>query len=85
VIESEEPMNKSNMIPFVAEAATMWTLGQDRRRVRFALPPLRLAGMSEPVHAFVDFDTETVDEMIERLTILRSQMLPPLPAPNKRI
>ena len=30
-----------------------------------------------------DFDTETVDEMIERLIILRARMLPPLPNPAK--
>jgi len=56
----------------------------DRKTVRFAVPPLRLAGMPEPVHAFIEFDAKTVDATIERLTILRNQMLPPLPAPAKR-
>jgi hypothetical protein len=32
----------------------------------------------------MDFDAVTVDAMLERLSILRSQMLPPLPAPPKR-
>ena len=62
----------------------LWTLGDDRKSVRFAVPPLRLAGMPEPVHAFIKFDAKTVDAILERLTILRSQMLPPLPAPAKR-
>ena len=35
--------------------------------------------------AFVEFDAKTVDAILERLTILRAQMLPRLPAPNKRI
>jgi hypothetical protein len=33
---------------------------------------------------YMDFGAENVDAMIERLTVLRSQMLPPLPAPGKR-
>jgi hypothetical protein len=32
----------------------------------------------------VDFNADTLDAMLERLSILRGQMLPPLPAPNKR-
>jgi hypothetical protein len=32
----------------------------------------------------MDFDAVTVDAMVMRLSILRSQMLPPLPAPTKR-
>jgi hypothetical protein len=32
----------------------------------------------------MNFDAETVDAMLERLSILRSRMLPPLPAPAKR-
>ncbi len=60
------------------------TAGIFASSVRFAVPPLRLAGMPEPVHAFIEFDAKTVDAILERLTILRSQMLPPLPAPAKR-
>jgi hypothetical protein len=66
-----------------ARIPMLWTLGDDRKSVGFAVPPLRLAGMPEPVHAFIEFDVKTVDAMLERLTILRSQMLPPLPAPGK--
>ena len=73
-------MSKKGMMPFAVEPATMWTLGKDRKSIRFAVPPLWLAGMPEPIHAFVEFDAKTVDAIVERLTILRSQMLPPLPA-----
>ena len=59
----------------------------DRKLVRLTLPPLRLVGMPEPLAVykyFKYFDAKTVDAMLERLSILRSQMLPPLPAPQKR-
>jgi hypothetical protein len=77
-------MDPNDMMPVEISDQTMWTLGSDRKTVRLALPPLPLAGMTEPIRAVVDFDAETVDAMLERLTILRGQMLPPLPAPNKR-
>jgi hypothetical protein len=63
---------------------TMWTLSSDRVTVRLALPPLPLAGKAEPICAYIDFDAKAVDTMLERLTILRGQMLPPLPAPKGR-
>ena len=72
------------MTPVRANQATMWTLNADRKLVRLAVPPLRLAGMPEPLAVYMDFDAKTVDAMLERLSILRSQMLPPLPAPQKR-
>jgi hypothetical protein len=52
--------------------------------VRLTVPPLRLVGMPEPLALYKHFDAKTVDAMLERLSILRSQMLPPLPAPQKR-
>jgi hypothetical protein len=77
-------MDPNDMMPVEISDQTMWTLSSDRKTVRLALPPLPLAGMAEPIRAVVDLDAETVDAMLERLTILRGQMLPPLPAPNKR-
>ena len=77
-------MDPKDMMPVEISDQTMWTLSSDRKRVRLALPPLPLAGMAEPICAVMDFDAATVDAMLERLTILRGQMLPPLPAPNKR-
>jgi hypothetical protein len=81
---SEDRMDKERMMPVKASQATMWTLNEDRKTVRLAVPPLRLAGMPEPLDVFMDFDTATVDAMLERLTVLRNEMLPPLPAPGKR-
>ena len=70
-------------MPVKASQATMWTLSEDRWLVRLAVPPLPIAGMPEPLAVYMDFDAKSVDAMIERLTVLRSQMLPPLPAPGK--
>jgi len=56
----------------------------NRKTVRLAVPPLRLEGMPEPLAVYMDFDAVTVDAILERLSILWSQMLPPLPAPGKR-
>ena len=75
---------QDDMMPVRANQATMWTLSADRKTVRLALPPLQIAGMPEPLDVYMDFDAKTVDAMLERLSVLRSQMLPPLPAPGKR-
>ena len=72
------------MIPVESNCVTMWTLSTDCKLVRLAVPPLQLAGMPEPLAVYMDFDAVTVDAMIERLSVLRGQMLPPLPAPGKR-
>ena len=53
----------------------MFTL-LDRETVRLQLPPLPVTGLAEPLRIHLDFDAESVDEMIERLTVLRAQMLP---------
>ena len=71
-------------MPVRANQATMWALSADRKTVRFAVPQLRIAGMPEPLAVYMDVDAKTVDAMLERLSILRSQMLPPLPPPGKR-
>jgi hypothetical protein len=57
-------------------AERMWTLSGDRETVRLQLPPLPIAGMPEPLRVHLDFDAEMVDEILQRLTVLRSQMLP---------
>jgi hypothetical protein len=77
-------MDKERMMPIPAKQATMWTLSADRKTVRLAVPPLRLAVMPELLDVYMDFDAVTVDALLERVTILRGQMLPPLLAPNKR-
>jgi hypothetical protein len=53
----------------------MFTL-RDCEHVRLQLPALRVAGLSEPLSVHLDFDAESVDEIIERLTMLRAQTLP---------
>jgi hypothetical protein len=78
------PIKKEDVMPIVAEYEFMWTLSADRKTVRLALPPLSLDGIPERITIYMNCDAETVDAMLERLSILRSQMLPPLPAPNKR-
>jgi len=77
-------MDPKDMMPVEMSDRTMWTLSSDRKTVRLALPPLRLPVWAEPIAPSWTSDAETVDAMLERLTILRGQMLPPLPAPNKR-
>ena len=64
--------------------ANIWTLSEDCRNVRLAIPPVNLAGLAEPLKLFLDFDAGAVDQVIDRLTILRSRMLPPPPAAAKR-
>ena len=55
----------------------------DHRTIRFALPPLTLAGLPEPINVNIDFYARTIEAILDRLTVLRSQMPPP-PSPNKR-
>lgn len=54
----------------------MWTLSSDRAHVRLQVPPLLLDGFPEPLRIHLDFDTAMVDAILERLTVLRAQMLP---------
>jgi hypothetical protein len=69
-------MDKENMMPVAVDPGALWTLNADRLTVRLALPPLPLADLP-PINVKLDFDAATVDAMIERLAILRGQMLPP--------
>jgi hypothetical protein len=72
------------MMPVTANTSTMWTLNEDRKTVRFSLPPLTLGSMPEPLMVFMDLDAGTVDEMVDRLTVLRAQMVPAPPKPASR-
>jgi hypothetical protein len=45
---------------------------------------LIVGGIKKPATIDIDFDAGVVDQMIERLTVLRDQMLPRPPAPAKR-
>jgi len=72
------------MMPVEIGVATMWTLNADRRSIRLALPRLLLEGMAQPLTIALDINASTVDEMIDRLTVLRTQMLPAPPKPASR-
>jgi len=72
------------MMPIEIDAATMWTLNADRRSIRLTLPRLPLDHMAQPLTIALDIEASTVDEMIDRLTVLRAQMLPAPPKPASR-
>jgi hypothetical protein len=74
-------MKPSAMMPIEHDQAHMWRLSADRRSIRMELPGLSIDGMPEPLRVKIDFDAGTIDDMIERLLVLRAQMLP---APAKR-
>ena len=60
------------------------TLSADRKTVGVAVPPLKPTDKANPIRAYMDVDAATIDAMLNRLTVLRSQILPPLSARAKR-
>jgi hypothetical protein len=72
------------MLPVKIDATAMWTLGSDRQSIRLTLPPLPVASLPKPLRVALHFEATTVDEMIDRLTVLRAQMLPAPPRPSSR-
>jgi hypothetical protein len=68
---------RRNSLPLDAKQAQMWTLDGDCRSVHMTLPSFPVDGMPEPLIVHVEFDTRTIDEMLQRLSVLRAQMLPP--------
>ena len=66
------------MIDIVADMplGRNWTLSDDLETVRLQLPPLPIDGMPEPLRVHLEFDAEMVDEILQRLTVLRAQMQP---------
>jgi hypothetical protein len=77
-------MKRDDMMPVTMDPATMWTLNADKKSVRLTLPPLPIAGQAKPLFVALDFEAATIEEMIDRLTVLRAQMLPLLPTPERR-
>jgi hypothetical protein len=63
-------------MPIEDQPAMDWVLSADRRTVRMQLPPLPIASLPEPLNVFVDFDAEMVDEILQRLSEVRTRMLP---------
>ena len=41
------------------------------------LPGLPIVGLPKPLSVKIDFDAGVIDQIIERLLVLRAQMLPP--------
>ena len=67
-------MKPSDMMPIEHDQAQMW-FNADRRSVRmqFGLP---VHGTPQALMVKIDFDAGAVEQIIERLTVLRGQMLP---------
>ena len=76
-------MKNGDRMPLEVDQTALWTM-KDSETVRLSLPPLPLAGMPEPLKVFVDFDVATVDATIDRLIVLRAQILPRPAKPGKR-
>jgi hypothetical protein len=53
---------------------TMWSLSDDRKTVRLAVPPVDVPGLLEPFRVLLDFDAQGIDEMLKRLIVLRARM-----------
>lgn len=70
-------MSTDRGMPADNDAEQRWVLNPDRRTLRFHLPPLPMGGRAEPLKVHLDFDAESIDEIIARLSRLRLQMLPP--------
>jgi hypothetical protein len=54
----------------------LWSLSDDLCTVRMSLPPLTLASFERPVELHFDFGADVIDQILQRLTELRLQMLP---------
>ena len=52
--------------------------------MRLAVPPLPIVGLEEPLRVNIDFEADMVDQIIARLTVLRSQMLLAPPKTGER-
>ena len=59
----------------------MWTLSEDQEAVRMHLPPVQIEGIPKPVIVSLSFTAANIDDILVRLTMLRSQMVP-APARN---
>ena len=62
-------------MPIEIDPVKMWTLSEDARQICLELPPL-LIDTGEPVRVRMRFDADTIDGIMERLTVLRTRMVP---------
>jgi hypothetical protein len=70
-------MKRHDMMPAEMPHEEMWTLSEDR----LAVPPVPIEGLQEPLRINIGFEADMIDEIINRLTVLRARMLP---APSRR-
>jgi hypothetical protein len=63
-------------MPLKIDPERVWALSENRRQVLMELPPLLLPDQHETVIVRLRFDAETIDGFLQRLTLLRSRMLP---------
>ena len=62
-------------MPIGIDPVKMWTLSEDARQICLELPPLQI-DTGEPVRVRMRFDADTIDGIMERLTVLRTRMMP---------
>ena len=62
--------------PSLGPQRRMWMLSDDCTSVRLQVPPLLLAGLLEPLRIHIDSGAEMVGEILQRLAVVRAQMLP---------
>jgi len=77
-------MKPQDMMPIEHDQFQMWQISSDRRSVRMELPGLPVDGLPEPLQVKIDFNAGIVDQIIERLLVLRAQMLPAPARPSER-
>jgi len=63
-------------MPLEIDPERVWMLSENRRQVVMELPPLLLPGQDDTVVVRLRFDAEIIDGFLQRLTLLRSRMLP---------
>jgi hypothetical protein len=68
-------MAKELYTPIDVDPARMFVLTGDRKMVRLNVPPLRVASSAQRLRIHLDFDAGTIDNVLERLKILRAEML----------
>jgi hypothetical protein len=73
-------MSEHDQMQFTIKSEEAWQLSDDHKSIRFHLPPLPIVGLTQALRVHLDFDAEALDEMLDRLAVLRAQMLPPLSA-----
>ena len=65
----------NNQLPLEINPKAMFEL-HDPDTVRFHLPPLPIEGLPTPLRIHLDLDAETVELILERLTVLYARMRP---------